>query len=74
MGNVHRLSVLMGQASGSLMELMKRGHPIPRPRLPMPVGIPADALMSRPDIRPADAHSRRLQVGSAKSKPRAIQR
>lgn len=53
-GTVHRLSVLIGHAPGSLTELMRRNFPIPRPRLPMPVGIPADILMSRPDIRQAE--------------------
>lgn len=51
---VHRLSVLTGRAPGHFMELMKRSLPIPKPRLPMPVGIPADILMSRPDIRQAE--------------------
>ncbi|MET4170278.1 multidrug efflux system outer membrane protein [Bradyrhizobium sp. LA6.1] len=53
-GIVHRLSVLIGQAPGSLMKLMSRNIPIPRPRLPMPIGIPADILMSRPDIQQAE--------------------
>lgn len=53
-GTVHRLSVLIGHAPGSLMEQMRRNFPIPRPRLPMPVGIPADILTSRPDIRQAE--------------------
>lgn len=48
---VHRLSVLTGRAPGELTVRMKRVAPIPRPRLPMPVGIPADILLSRPDVR-----------------------
>lgn len=51
---VHRLSVLTGRAPGQLTELMKTSAPIPRPRLPMPTGIPADILMSRPDLQQAE--------------------
>lgn len=51
---VHRLSVLLGLAPGDLMARMKRGAPIPRPRLPMPTGIPADVLSSRPDVLQAE--------------------
>ncbi|WP_416067166.1 efflux transporter outer membrane subunit [Rhizobium sp. ZK1] len=51
---VHRLSVLTGRAPGELTERLKRQAPIPRPKLPMPVGIPADILLSRPDIRSAE--------------------
>lgn len=51
---VHRLSVLTGRAPGEMTDRMKRGGPIPRPKLPMPVGIPADILLSRPDVRQAE--------------------
>lgn len=51
---VHRLSVLLGLAPGDLMARMKRSAPIPRPRLPMPTGIPADVLVSRPDVLQAE--------------------
>lgn len=51
---VHRLSVLTGRAPGDLTERMKRGGPIPRPKLPMPAGIPADILLSRPDVGQAE--------------------
>ena len=51
---VHRLSVLTGRPPAALSERLKRGAPIPTPRLPMPIGIPADILLSRPDVRMAE--------------------
>ncbi|QKD02831.1 efflux transporter outer membrane subunit [Mesorhizobium loti] len=51
---VHRLSVLTGRPPAALVERLKRGKPIPSPRLPMPTGIPADILLSRPDVRMAE--------------------
>ncbi|MCV9938450.1 efflux transporter outer membrane subunit [Boseaceae bacterium BT-24-1] len=51
---VHRLSVLTGRAPGDLTNRMRRSAPIPKPRLPMPAGIPADILLSRPDVRQSE--------------------
>ncbi|RVA11172.1 efflux transporter outer membrane subunit [Mesorhizobium sp. M7A.F.Ca.CA.002.05.1.1] len=51
---VHRLAVLAGRPPASLSEGRKRVAPIPAPRLPMPTGIPADLLLSRPDLRMAE--------------------
>ncbi|MDF3150900.1 efflux transporter outer membrane subunit [Mesorhizobium sp. XAP10] len=51
---VHRLAVLAGRPPASLNERLKRVAPIPAPRLPMPTGIPADLLLSRPDLRMAE--------------------
>ncbi|MET2829588.1 efflux transporter outer membrane subunit [Mesorhizobium shangrilense] len=51
---MHRLSVLIGRPPAALSERLKRGAPIPAPRLPMPTGIPADILLSRPDVRMAE--------------------
>lgn len=51
---VHRLSVLTGRPPAALSERLKRGAPIPAPRLPMPTGIPAGILLSRPDVRMAE--------------------
>lgn len=51
---VHRLSVLTGRPPAALSERLRRGRPIPSPRLPMPTGIPADILLSRPDVRMAE--------------------
>ncbi|MES0199336.1 efflux transporter outer membrane subunit [Mesorhizobium sp. M0011] len=51
---VHRLAVLAGRPPAWLSERLKRVAPIPAPRLPMPTGIPADLLLSRPDLRMAE--------------------
>ncbi|MER8432983.1 efflux transporter outer membrane subunit [Mesorhizobium caraganae] len=51
---VHRLSVLTGRPPAALNERLKRGAPIPAPRLPLPTGIPADILLTRPDVRMAE--------------------
>ncbi|KAA3450320.1 RND transporter [Mesorhizobium sp. SARCC-RB16n] len=51
---VHRLSVLTGRPPAALDERLKRGAPIPAPRLPIPAGIPADILLARPDVRMAE--------------------
>ncbi|PBC19698.1 MULTISPECIES: efflux transporter outer membrane subunit [unclassified Mesorhizobium] len=51
---VHRLSVLTGRPPAALSQRLMRGGPIPSPRLPMPTGIPADVLLSRPDVRMAE--------------------
>lgn len=52
--DVHRLAVLTGRAPGDLDDRMAAVRPIPRPRLPMPAGIPADVLTNRPDVRLAE--------------------
>lgn len=52
--SVHRLSVLTGRAPGDLAARMARVRPIPRPKGPMPVGLPADLLTARPDVRQAE--------------------
>ncbi|TPN88514.1 efflux transporter outer membrane subunit [Mesorhizobium sp. CU2] len=51
---VHRLSVLTGRPPASLNERLKRVAPIPAPRLPIPTGVPADILLTRPDVRMAE--------------------
>jgi outer membrane protein, multidrug efflux system len=52
--SVHRLSVLTGRPPAALTKRLKRSTPIPTPRLPIPTGIPADILLSRPDVRIAE--------------------
>ncbi|MBN9222767.1 MAG: efflux transporter outer membrane subunit [Mesorhizobium sp.] len=51
---VHRLSVLTGKPPAALNERLKRAKPIPAPKLPIPTGVPADILLSRPDVRMAE--------------------
>lgn len=48
---VHRLSVLTGRPPAALTQRLAKSAPIPRPRLPSPIGIPADTLLTRPDVR-----------------------
>lgn len=51
---VHRLAVLTGRPPAALNERLKSAAPIPAPRLPIPIGVPADILLSRPDVRMAE--------------------
>jgi NodT family efflux transporter outer membrane factor (OMF) lipoprotein len=51
---LHQLGVLTGQAPTALAAQLGRGAPIPSPRANPPVGIPADVLRNRPDLRRAE--------------------
>lgn len=51
---VHRLSILTGRPPAALSERMAQPRPIPAPKLPMAVGVPADVLLARPDVRLAE--------------------
>ncbi len=51
---VHRLSVLTGRPPAALTERLSKHAPIPRPKLPIPTGIPAGILLTRPDVRMAE--------------------
>lgn len=51
---IHRLSVLTGQTPTTLNNAMEKAKRIPQPKLPIPTGIPADVLLTRPDIRVAE--------------------
>lgn len=51
---VHNLSVLTGRPPAALIDRLAKVRPVPVPKLPMPVGIPADILLSRPDVRLAE--------------------
>lgn len=48
---IHRLSVLTGQAPLALGPLFKTTKPIPQIKWPIPTGIPAYILLTRPDLR-----------------------
>ncbi|MGV1954127.1 efflux transporter outer membrane subunit [Agrobacterium tumefaciens] len=52
--SVHRLSVLLGNTPSALQQLMDKPVQIPSPTYPVNVGIPADVLHSRPDVRSAE--------------------
>ena len=50
----HRLAVLLGRAPGTLREHLAIRGPIPAPPQRVAVGIPADTLRQRPDVRAAE--------------------
>lgn len=61
--DVHRLSILLGRPPGAISSLLTKSAPVPAPRMPLPTGIPADLLVSRPDVASAE---RKLAQATAK--------
>lgn len=66
---VARLGVLTGQAPGALRPLMAAAKPIPAGPATVGVGIPADTLRQRPDVRAAERSlaAATAQIGVAKA-------
>jgi multidrug efflux system outer membrane protein len=64
---VNRLSVLLGRPPGYVDETLGESRPIPIPQREIAVGIPADLLRRRPDIRRAEWQlaAQNARVGSA---------
>jgi multidrug efflux system outer membrane protein len=50
----HRLAVLLGQPPGSLRDLLQKAKPLPAAPDEVAVGIPADTIRQRPDVRAAE--------------------
>jgi NodT family efflux transporter outer membrane factor (OMF) lipoprotein len=50
----HRLAVLLGRAPGTLRARLAAAGPVPVPPGRVAVGIPADTLRQRPDVRAAE--------------------
>jgi NodT family efflux transporter outer membrane factor (OMF) lipoprotein len=50
----HRLAVLAGRSPGALRERLATTQPLPAPLAGIVVGIPADTLRQRPDVRAAE--------------------
>lgn len=70
----HRLAVLMGERPGQITSRLAPDQPVPNPPPRIVVGIPADLLRRRPDIRRAErelaAQSARVGVAVADLYPR----
>lgn len=63
----NRLSVLLGERPGAVAEELATARGIPVPPLSVAVGIPAEALRRRPDIRRAERRlaAQTAQIGAA---------
>ena len=64
---MNRLAVLTGQAPGSLHDRLEEVRPIPQVSTEMAVGVPADVIRRRPDIRQAERElaAQTARVGAA---------
>lgn len=67
----HHLAVLTGRAAGSLRQTLAEAKPLPSPPNEIAVGIPADTLRQRPDVRVAEFT---LQAEIARSAEREADR
>ncbi len=65
----HRLAVLLGQPPGALKELLAETKPVPITPAEVAVGMPADLLRRRPDVRTAERKfaAQTAQIGVAKA-------
>ena len=65
----HRLAVLLGRTPGALNEVLAESRPIPVPPVEMAVGVPADVLRQRPDVRSSERKlaAQTAQIGVAKA-------
>jgi NodT family efflux transporter outer membrane factor (OMF) lipoprotein len=72
-GATYRLAVLTGRAPGALTETLSAPQPIPQGPGEVAVGIPADTLRQRPDIRASEralaAATARIGVAEAQLYP-----
>lgn len=67
--SVNRLSILIGQPPATLNGRLERSAAIPAPRQPVPKGVPANVLLSRPDVRLAERQLAQYtaQIGQAQA-------
>ena len=71
---IHRLGVLLGQEPGALLARLSPAAPIPMTPVEVAVGLPAELLRRRPDVRRAErelaAATARVGVATADLYPR----
>jgi len=63
----HHMAVLTGQAPGALRERLAAVQPLPRAPDSVAVGIPADTLRQRPDVRAAELKVQAERARAAQS-------
>lgn len=70
----HRLAVLLGEEPGALRAELEKQGPLPLVPSSIPIGLPSDLLLRRPDVRQADAEiaaaTARLGVARAERFPK----
>jgi multidrug efflux system outer membrane protein len=71
---MNRIAVLLGEQPGRLHEILEQSAPIPTPPAEVAVGVPADVIRNRPDVRRAErdlaAQTARVGVATADLYPR----
>lgn len=71
--SAHRIAVLLGEQPGAVYKLLGQDTPIPSSEDVLEVGIPADVLRRRPDVRQAErslaAQTARIGVSEANLYP-----
>lgn len=71
---MNRIEVLLGEQPGALHEQLKDFRPVPLAPLKVAVGVPADTLRRRPDVRKAErqlaAQTARIGVATAELYPK----
>ncbi len=65
--NIYALSLLLGREPGALLSELDAAGPLPKTPAQIPVGLPADLLRRRADIRAAEAqvHADTANIGAA---------
>lgn len=73
-GSMNRLAVLLGLQPGAVQSELEQARPIPVPPKQVAVGVPANALRHRPDVRRAErqlaAQTARIGVATAELYPK----